>query len=97
MHLPVSSVVHGWGRGNYSSVRLMLVNIHSAWLLFQKMGIEIMVSSALSQSDLEIDVVIPVFNGVRYLEEQIESIATNLFRLQVVILRDDGSMMDRWI
>ena len=41
VHLPVSSVVHGWGRGNYSSVRLMLVNIFSAWLYFRKWGLRL--------------------------------------------------------
>lgn len=55
------------------------------------MGTEIVVISALSQSGLEIDVVIPVFNGVRYLEEQIESIANQSFPPTRLILRDDGS------
>ena len=55
------------------------------------MGTEIVVISALSQSGLEIDVVIPVFNGVRYLEEQIESIANQTFPPTRLILRDDGS------
>ena len=56
------------------------------------MGIEIMVSW-LCRNRTEIDVVIPVFNGVRYLEEQIESIANQSFPLKV-ILRDDGSTDD---
>ena len=55
------------------------------------MGIEIVVISALSQSGLEIEVVIPVFNGVRYLEQQIESIANQSLPPTRVILRDDGS------
>ena len=31
VHLPVAAVVHNWGRGNYQNLRLMLVNIISAW------------------------------------------------------------------
>ena len=38
VHLPVASVRHGWGRGSYRSWRLMLVNLHSAWLYFSKWG-----------------------------------------------------------
>ena len=38
VHLPVAEVVHGWGRGNYSSFRLMLVNVVSAWLYFRRWG-----------------------------------------------------------
>lgn len=38
VHLPVASVVHGWGRGNYRSLRLMLVNLISAWRYFRKWG-----------------------------------------------------------
>lgn len=38
VHLPVASVVHGWGRGNYRNVKLMLVNIVSAWQYFCKWG-----------------------------------------------------------
>lgn len=38
VHLPVASVYHGWGRGNYRSLRLMVVNMHSAWLYFRKWG-----------------------------------------------------------
>ena len=38
VHLPVASVVHGWGRGNYSSLRLLVVNIMSAWRYFWKWG-----------------------------------------------------------
>jgi GT2 family glycosyltransferase len=38
VHLPIASVVHGWGRGNHRSMRLTLVNIHSAWLYFNKWG-----------------------------------------------------------
>lgn len=36
VHLPIASVVHGWGRGNYRSLRLMAVNLGSAWLYFKK-------------------------------------------------------------
>ena len=38
VHLPVASVVHSWGRGNYRSVRLMVVNVISAWKYFCKWG-----------------------------------------------------------
>lgn len=38
VHLPVSSVQHDWGRGNYQNLRLVLVNLHSAWLYFRKWG-----------------------------------------------------------
>jgi GT2 family glycosyltransferase len=38
VHLPVAQVVHGWGRGNYRDVRLMLVNLISAWHYFRKWG-----------------------------------------------------------
>ena len=38
VHLPVGSVVHGWGRGNYTDIRLMLVNLVSAWNYFRKWG-----------------------------------------------------------
>lgn len=38
VHLPVASVVHGWGRGNYRDWRLMVVNLCSAWLYFRKWG-----------------------------------------------------------
>jgi GT2 family glycosyltransferase len=39
VHLPVASVVHGWGRGNYRKLGLMLVNIVSAWRYFRKWGL----------------------------------------------------------
>ena len=38
VHLPVASVVHGWGRGNYSNLDLMAVNLASAWHYFRKWG-----------------------------------------------------------
>lgn len=38
LHVPVASVEHGWGRGNYRSFKLMLVNLISAWLYFRKWG-----------------------------------------------------------
>ncbi len=39
VHLPVAAVLHGWGRGNYRDVRLMLVNLVSAWCYFRKWGL----------------------------------------------------------
>ena len=38
VHLPVASVVHGWGRGNYRNLGLMAVNLASAWNYFRKWG-----------------------------------------------------------
>ncbi|WP_233130071.1 glycosyltransferase family 2 protein [Synechococcus sp. 1G10] len=38
VHLPVASVVHAWGRGNYRSLRLTLVNLHSASIYFRTWG-----------------------------------------------------------
>ena len=38
VHLPIASVVHFWGRGNYRSWRLLFVNIISAWRYFRKWG-----------------------------------------------------------
>ena len=38
VHLPVAGVVHGWGRGNYRKLGLMLVNLVSAWHYFRKWG-----------------------------------------------------------
>ena len=38
VHLPVASVVHGWGRGNYRNLGLMAVNLTSAWQYFRKWG-----------------------------------------------------------
>ena len=37
-HFSGISVVHSWGRGSYKSLRLMLVNLQSAWLYFRKWG-----------------------------------------------------------
>ena len=39
VHLPVASVVHGWGRGNYRNLGLMVVNLTSAWHYFRKWGL----------------------------------------------------------
>ncbi len=38
VHLPIAEVVHGWGRGNYRNLRLMIVNLASSWHYFQKWG-----------------------------------------------------------
>lgn len=38
VHLPIASVVHAWGRGNYRSLRLVIVNLISAWHYFRKWG-----------------------------------------------------------
>jgi GT2 family glycosyltransferase len=38
VHLPVADVVHGWGRGNYRNLGLMVVNLASAWHYFRKWG-----------------------------------------------------------
>lgn len=38
VHAPVTTVFHHWGRGNHHSLRLTLVNIHSAWIYFRKWG-----------------------------------------------------------
>ena len=38
VHLPISSVVHSWGRGNYRNLRLLLVNLNSALRYFNKWG-----------------------------------------------------------
>jgi len=38
VHLPVASVVHAWGRGNYRNLALMLVNVASALHYFRKWG-----------------------------------------------------------
>jgi len=42
IHLPIASVIHYWGRGNYRSWWLVLVNLHSAWIYFRKWGLRIM-------------------------------------------------------
>ena len=41
VHLPVASVIHNWGRGNYQSLSLMIVNILSAWHYFRKWGLSL--------------------------------------------------------
>jgi hypothetical protein len=38
VHLPVRFIRHDWGRGNYRNPWLVLVNLHSAWLYFNKWG-----------------------------------------------------------
>ena len=38
VHLPIRSIQHDWGRGNYKSLKLVLVNLHSAWMYFGKWG-----------------------------------------------------------
>ena len=38
IHFPDSSVVHRWGRGNYHSLRLMFINLISAFHYFSKWG-----------------------------------------------------------
>jgi GT2 family glycosyltransferase len=38
IHLPITSVIHHWGRGNHRSRRLTLVNFHSIWIYFGKWG-----------------------------------------------------------
>lgn len=39
VHLPIAEVTHGWGRGNYSSLKLMLINLISAWKYFGVWGL----------------------------------------------------------
>jgi len=41
IHYPFMQVRHRWGRGNYKSVYLTLVSIHSIWLYFSKWGFKI--------------------------------------------------------
>jgi GT2 family glycosyltransferase len=38
VHLPVRFIRHDWGRGNYRNPWLVLVNLHSAWIYFNKWG-----------------------------------------------------------
>lgn len=38
VNLPIATVTHHWGRGSYRSIRLTLINLHSAWLYFRKWG-----------------------------------------------------------
>ena len=40
VNLPIATVTHHWGRGSYTSWKLTLVNLHSAWLYFQKWGLK---------------------------------------------------------
>jgi len=39
IHFPYSSICHSWGRGNYKSIRLLIVNIVSAIRYFCKWGL----------------------------------------------------------
>ena len=39
VHLPIGSVVHSWGRGNYRNFGLVIVNLISAWHYFRKWGL----------------------------------------------------------
>ena len=41
LYFPFVSVTHSWGRGNYKSLQLMVVNIVSAWKYFKKWGISL--------------------------------------------------------
>ena len=41
IHFPFASVTHRWGRGNYLRLRLMLVNLISAWHYFCKWGFKV--------------------------------------------------------
>ncbi len=38
VHLPIATVVHGWGRGNHRNFLLTIVNLVSAWIYFRKWG-----------------------------------------------------------
>lgn len=38
IHLPIASVVHNWGKGNYGQIDLLIVNLVSAWHYFWKWG-----------------------------------------------------------
>ena len=39
VHLPVASVIHDWGRGNYRTLSLLGVNLISAWHYFSRWGL----------------------------------------------------------
>jgi GT2 family glycosyltransferase len=41
IHLPIAPIVHDWGRGSYRNIRLIIVNIHSAWIYFRKWGLQL--------------------------------------------------------
>ena len=41
IHYPYVSITHNWGRGNYKSLSLMIVNLVSAWKYFTKWGLRI--------------------------------------------------------
>lgn len=41
VHLPVASVIHDWGRGNYRNMHLLLVNLMSAFHYFSKWGLSL--------------------------------------------------------
>lgn len=38
IHLPIASVIHNWGKGNYARIGLIIVNLASAWHYFWKWG-----------------------------------------------------------
>jgi GT2 family glycosyltransferase len=38
LHAPIAVVEHHWGRANHHSRRLTMVNMHSAWMYFNKWG-----------------------------------------------------------
>ena len=67
LHYSNSYINHNWGRGNYKSLKLMIVNIVSAFIIFLSGGGTVVTSS-------EIEVILPVYNGARFLEEQVDSI-----------------------
>ena len=41
IHLPISQVVHNWGKGSYKSLELTFVNILSSYTYFKKWGVKI--------------------------------------------------------
>lgn len=42
VHMPIVTVVHGWGKGNYRHLSLMAENLISSWKYFKKWGWKIM-------------------------------------------------------
>ena len=80
VHLPVASVVHGWGRGNYRNLGLMA----STWPV---LGITFASGDGRS-GDRGCS---PHYNGAAYLAEQVASIHRQTLRPQRLLVRDDGS------
>ena len=39
VHYPIAFIVHKWGKGNYKSLKLLLVNILSTYYYFIKWGL----------------------------------------------------------